>query len=98
MMKLHTILVTAAGLMLGIIAKLLDIYTVNPEICFCVWHAQGKGLLSKIIALCVIIVLLTAAVVMFDKIRVPDIVPAFFTGIVLLKSRNKKINESEAFG
>lgn len=156
MMKLHTILLTAAGVMLGIIAKLLDIYTDNlgnvfsqmsvwifictlisiysstakraainvfcfcvgmltsyyitaevtasvyslafvcgwtvfaaftPIMGFCVWHAQGKGLLSKIIARCIIIVLFAAAVVMFDKIKVSDIVLAFFTGIVLLKKQ-----------
>lgn len=150
----HTGLITAAGLLLGIAAKLLDIHTSNlgnifsqmsvwiflctllavysstpkraavnvflfcagmlaayyltaeltasvystlflygwivfalfsPAMGFCAWYAKGKGLLSKIITAGIIIVLLAAAVILFDKIRVADIVFALLISIVLLK-------------
>ena len=57
----------------------------SPAMGFCAWYAKGEGLLSKIITAGIIIVLLAAAVVLFDKIRVADIVFALLIGIVLLK-------------
>lgn len=57
----------------------------SPVMGFCTWYAKGNGLLSKIITVGIIIVLLAAAVVLFDKIRVADIVFALLIGIVLLK-------------
>lgn len=150
----HTGLITAAGLLLGIAAKLLDIHTSNlgnifsqmsvwlflctllavysstpkraavnvfcfctgmlavyyltaeltasvysplfiygwivfalfsPALGFCAWYAKGKGLLAKIITAGIIIVLFAVAVILFDKIRVSDIIFALLIGIVLLE-------------
>lgn len=151
---LHTVLITGAGILLGVAAKLLDIYTSNlghifsqmsvwiflctvisilsstplraainnflfcigmlpayyvtaeltssvysmlfvhgwtvfalltPAFAFCAWYAKGKRLISKIISAGIILVMLAVAVVIFDKIRVADIIFAVLTGIVLFK-------------
>ena len=57
----------------------------SPAMGFIVWHAKGKGLLSKGIVAVVILVMLAASAVLFDKIRAADIVFAVLTGFVLLK-------------
>lgn len=56
-----------------------------PALSFCTWYAKGKGWLSKSIVAGIILVMLAAAMVLFDKIRVADIVLAVLTSIVLLK-------------
>lgn len=58
---------------------------LSPALGFCVWYAKGKGLISKIIVAGIILVMLAAAVTLFDRIRMADIVFAVLTGIVLLK-------------
>lgn len=151
---LHTVLITGAGALMGIAAKLFDIYTSNlgnvfsqmsvwiffcaviavlsstpfrsavnvfsfcigmlaayymtaelvssvysmlfvygwtlfallsPALGFCTWYTKGKGLISKILVVGIIIVMFAAAVILFDKIRAADIVFAVLTGFVLLK-------------
>ncbi len=57
----------------------------SPIMGFCAWYAKGKGLLSKVITVGIIIVLLAAAVILFDKIRMADIAFALLISIVLLK-------------
>lgn len=150
----HTVLIAEVGVFLGVIAKLLDIYTSNlgnifsqmsvwiflcvviavlsstpfraainvfsfcigmlvayyitaeltssvysmlfiygwtvfaflsPALGFCTWYAKGKGLISKIIFVCIILVMLLAAAILFDKIRAADIVFTVLTGFILLK-------------
>lgn len=150
----HTMLIAGVGILLGIAAKLLDIYTSNlghvfsqmsvwiflctvisvlsstplraainvflfcmgmlpayyltaeltssvysmlfvhgwtvfalltPAFAFCAWYAKGKRLISKIIGAGIILVMLAAAVIIFDKIRIADIIFAVLTGIVLFK-------------
>lgn len=58
---------------------------LSPALGFCTWYAKGKGFLSKSIVAGIILVMLAAAVILFDKIRVADIVFAVLTGFVLLK-------------
>ncbi len=151
---LHTVLIAGASMLLGVAAKLLDIYTSNlgnifsqmsvwiflctvisvlcstplsaainvfsfcvgmlpayyltaaltssvysmsfvygwtmfalltPAFAFCAWYAKGKRLISKIIGAGIIFVMLVAAAVLFDKVRISDIIFAVLTGIVLLK-------------
>lgn len=151
---LHTVVIAGTGILLGAVAKMLDIYTTNlgnifsqmsvwiflctviavlsstpfraavnvflfcigmlvtyyitaeltssvystlfiygwtvfallsPALGFCTWYAKGKGFLSKSIVAGIILVMLAAAVILFDKIRVADIVFAVLTGFVLLK-------------
>lgn len=150
----HTALISCVGLVLGMIIKLLDIYTTNlgnifsqmsvwiflctliaiysstakraavnvfgfcagmlityyitakltasvystlfiygwaifalfsPLMGFCVWYAKGKVWISKIISVCIIIVMLVAAIVLFDKIRMTDIAFAILTIVFLFK-------------
>ena len=58
---------------------------LSPVMGFCAWYAKGSGLLATLIAVGVILVLLVAAVVLFDRIRIADIAFAFLIGIVLFK-------------
>ena len=58
---------------------------LTPALGFCTWYARGKGLLSKCIIAGIILVMLAAAVILFDKIRVADIVFAVLTCFVLIK-------------
>lgn len=150
----HTVLIAAAGVLLGAASKLLDIYTSNlghvfsqmsvwifictvisvysstplraavnvfwfcmgmlpayyltaeltssvysmtfvygwtvfafltPFFAFFTWYAKGKRLISRIIGIGIILVMLAAAAVVFDKIRIADIIFAVLTGIVLFK-------------
>lgn len=57
----------------------------SPLMGFCVWYAKGEKIISKMIAVGAIIVMLVAAIVLFDKIRVSDIIFATLTGLFLLK-------------
>lgn len=55
-----------------------------------VWYAKNSGIFSVIICIGVIVVMLFAARLFFDKIRISDIVLAALTGILLLKNRKLK--------
>lgn len=57
----------------------------SPIMGFCAWYAKGNGLLAKIIAVSIILVLLVAAVVLFDRIRISDMVFVLLIGIVLFR-------------
>lgn len=57
----------------------------SPLMGFCVWYAKGKSWISKIISIGVIIVMLAASIVLFDKIRIADILFAIITGFILFK-------------
>lgn len=56
-----------------------------PLMGFCVWHAKRKNWISRIISIGIIIVMLVASIVLFDKIRVSDILFAVLTGFILFK-------------
>ena len=58
---------------------------LTPVLAFCAWYAKGKRLISRIVSAGIILVMLVAAAVLFDKIRISDILFAVLTGIVLLK-------------
>lgn len=150
----HTVLISCTGLVLGVIIKLLDIYTTNlgnifsqmsvwiflctliaiysstakraavnvfgfcagmlityyiaaeltasvystsfiygwaifalfsPLMGFIVWYAKGEAWISKIISVCIIVVMLAAAIALFDKIRITDIAFAILTSVFLFK-------------
>lgn len=55
----------------------------SPLMGFCVWYAKGKSPISKLLSATVILVMLAAAFVLFDKIRIADLIFAVFTGVVL---------------
>lgn len=54
---------------------------------FIAWHAKGKGFISWMIAICILLGMLAAAVLLFDRIRISDIAFAALTGAVLFRSR-----------
>ena len=152
----HTVLILCLGLVIGVVAKLLDIYTTNlgnifsqmsvwiflctlisvcsrsakrasvnvlcfcagmlltyyitayltasaysllfvcgwavfacfsPLLAFCVWYARGKGRISKPIAGCITIAILVTAFILFDKIRITDVIFAILTSVFLFKDR-----------
>ena len=56
-----------------------------PLMGFCVWYAKGKHWISKIISIGIMIVMLVASIVLFDKIRISDILFAVLTGFILFK-------------
>lgn len=73
---------------------LFDLF--SPAMGFTAWYAKGKGLTSKIISIGIVIVMLVASSVLFDKIRLSDIVFAVLTGFILLKNKDiEKMKESE---
>lgn len=57
---------------------------LTPVLAFCAWYAKGKSFISKIIGIGIILVMLVVAVVVFDKIRIADIIFAVLTGFVLI--------------
>lgn len=152
----HTVLIVCLGLVLGVVAKLLDIYTINlgnifsqmsvwiflctlisvysrsakrasvnvfgfcagmlftyyttayitasvysllvafgwavfacfsPLLAFFVWYARGKGWISKLIAGCIVIAILVTAFILFDKIRITDVIFAILTSVFLFKDK-----------
>ena len=52
---------------------------------FGTWYTLEKGIVSKLIILCIILILFVTAYVLFDKIRISDIVFAILTYIVIIK-------------
>lgn len=58
---------------------------LTPALGFCTWYAKGKGMIPKMIIAWIILVMLAAVIILFDRIRAADIVFAVFTGFVLLK-------------
>ncbi len=64
---------------------------VSPLLAFCTWYAAGKGVAANIIAVLIISVMLMAAVILFDKIRISDVLFAATTVGVIAAVR-KRIN------
>lgn len=58
---------------------------LTPALAFCAWYTKGKRLISKIGGMGIILVMLVAAVALFDKIRIADIIFVVLTDIVLFK-------------
>lgn len=56
----------------------------SPLFAFFTWYAKGKSIISKLLTIGIIVVMLIAAVVLFDKIRISDIIIAILTAVVLL--------------
>lgn len=57
----------------------------SPLMGFGVWFAKGQNWISKMISIGIIIVMLVASIVLFDKIRIADILFAALTGFILFK-------------
>lgn len=52
---------------------------------FCTWYAKGKSWISKIISIGIMIVMLAVSIVLFNKIRISDILFTGLAGFILFK-------------
>lgn len=57
----------------------------SPVFAFLTWYAKGKGWFAKLIAVGIVICMLAAAVLLFDKIRAADLFLSIAALIILLK-------------
>lgn len=79
----------ASAELLGSVYSLTFVYgwavfsLFSPVLAYITWYAKGKHAVSRLLSAAVILVMLAAAVVLFDRIRVSDIVIAALTAAVL---------------
>lgn len=57
----------------------------SPVFAFLTWYAKGKGWFAKLLSVGIVACMLAAAVILFDKIRIADLIFCIATLIVLLK-------------
>lgn len=57
----------------------------SPVLAFFTWHAKGKGAVSRLLTAGIVVVLLVLAVLLFDRIRISDLVFAALTAAILMK-------------
>lgn len=63
---------------------------VSPLLAFITWYSAGKGAAANIIAAGIILAMLTATIILFDKIRIADILLAAATTGVIVRGRKKQ--------
>lgn len=59
---------------------------LSPMFAFLSQYAKGKGCFAKLLAAGILLVVIAAAVIRFDRVRVADVVFAVLTGFVLRKN------------
>ena len=57
----------------------------SPLLAFFTWYAKGKGAVSRLLTAGIVVVLLVMAVLLFDRIRISDLVFAVLTAAILMK-------------
>lgn len=57
----------------------------SPVLAFFTWYAKGKGAVSRLLTAGIVVVLLVLAVLLFDRIRISDLVFAVLTAAILMK-------------
>lgn len=57
----------------------------SPVLAFFTWYAKGKGTVSRLLTAGIVVVLLVLAVLLFDRIRISDLVFAVLTAAILMK-------------
>ena len=57
----------------------------SPVLAFFTWYAKGKGTVSRLLTAGIVVVLLVLAVLLFDRIRISDLVFAVLTAVILIK-------------
>ena len=57
----------------------------SPLLAFFTWYAKGKGAVSRLLTAGIVVVLLVMAVLLFDRIRISDLVFAVLTAVILIK-------------
>lgn len=61
---------------------------LSPCLAVCVWYARGNGWIANTLCIGILGVMLIVAVLLFDKIRLSDIVFVLLTGLILLKKNH----------
>ncbi len=56
----------------------------SPAFAFFTWYAKGKHVVSRLLSVGIVGAMLAAAVILFDGIRVSDLILAVVTAVVLL--------------
>lgn len=59
---------------------------LSPVFAFFSWYAKEKGRIAKLLTVGILLVMLAAAVILFDRVRVADVVFAVLTSFVLRKN------------
>ncbi len=57
----------------------------SPIFGFFTWYAKGKGIFSQVLSIGIILVMLIIAIVLFDKIRIEDVLFAVLLCVFLFK-------------
>lgn len=57
----------------------------SPLLAFFTWYAKGKGTVSRLLTAGIVVVLLVLAVLLFDRIRISDLIFAVLTAVILIK-------------
>ncbi len=57
----------------------------SPVLAFFTWYAKGKGTVSRLLTAGIVVVLLVLAVLLFDRIRISDLIFAVLTAVILIK-------------
>ena len=57
----------------------------SPVLASFTWYAKGKGTVSRLLTAGIVVVLLVLAVLLFDRIRISDLVFAVLTAVILIK-------------
>ena len=57
----------------------------SPVLAFFTWYAKGKGAVSRLLTAGIVVVLLVLAVLLFDRIRISDLIFAVLTAVILIK-------------
>lgn len=57
----------------------------SPLLAFFTWYAKGKGTVSRLLTAGIVVVLLVMAVLLFDRIRISDLVFVVLTAAILMK-------------
>lgn len=57
----------------------------SPLLAFFTWYAKGKGAVSRLLTAGIVVVLLVLAVLLFDRIRISDLIFAVLTAVILIK-------------
>lgn len=63
---------------------------ITPAFAFCTWYAKGKKPASRLVGIGIILMMMISAVVLFDRIRISDIIFAVLTGVVIFRSSHFK--------
>jgi hypothetical protein len=59
----------------------------SPLFAYITWYAKGHGWVAKLLSTGIIFIMLTASLILFDKVRLSDIIIAILTAIVLFTGK-----------